>query len=48
MIGDRQDFLKALADKLGQEYTADSVRDILRVAEDVAAVTTCRKTRRIS
>ena len=39
MMGDRQDFLRALTDKLGQEYTADSVREILRVAEDVAAVT---------
>lgn len=37
MIGDRQDFLRVLADKLGQEYTADSVLEILRVAEDVAA-----------
>lgn len=44
MMGDRQDFLKALADKLGQEYTADSVREILRVAEDVAAGYDIRKT----
>lgn len=44
MIGDRQDFLRALADKLGQEYTADSVREILRVAENVAAGYDIRKT----
>lgn len=44
MIGDRQDFLRALADRLGQEYTADSVREILRVAEDVTAGYDIRKT----